>query len=311
MELYRKYRPKTVQAMIGQPNAVKTLTTMFKTKKIPHAIIFTGPSGTGKTTAARAVAAELNCHETDFVEINAADSRGVDMVRDIRSKMGMAGMSGCRVYLIDEAHALTKDAQSALLKMLEDTPGHVYFMLATTDPKKMLNTILTRCTEIRMNSVKDEDLEKLLGKVATKEGITLQEDVALQIIQSSDGSPRKALVLLNQIMGLDSTEEQLQAILSADSKKQVFDLFSALVYKKSGWPEIADILKSIDEEPETVRRIILAIATTTLIGKEGKAPNPKFLSKASAVANSFRDNFYDSGKAGLVLACLEASQCRT
>ena len=136
-ELYRKYRPTSFKQVVGQEEAIRTLTELGKRKAIPHAILFTGPSGVGKTTLARILQRKLKCVGNDFVEMNAANDRGVGIIRSIQNKVGLAPMLGsCRIWLMDEAHQLTSDAQSAFLKLLEDTPSHVYFMLATTDPQK-------------------------------------------------------------------------------------------------------------------------------------------------------------------------------
>src|SRR5437773_2031788 len=128
-ELYKKHRPRKFADVVGQPRAVAALESMVAAGEVPHSVLFAGPSGTGKTTLARILARELGCGK-NFKEINAAESRGIDSIREVQSVMGLAPMGGkCRVWLWDEAHRLTPDSQSALLKTLEDTPSHVYFML--------------------------------------------------------------------------------------------------------------------------------------------------------------------------------------
>src|SRR5688572_25883760 len=141
MELYKKFRPKTLKGVVGQEGAVSSLQSMIDKGRLPHTILFSGPSGCGKTTIARILKGILECSDLDFFEINCADFKGIDMVRDIRRYVGIPPLHGkSRVWLIDEAHQLTKDAQNAFLKLLEDTPKHAYFMLATTDPQKLLPT---------------------------------------------------------------------------------------------------------------------------------------------------------------------------
>src|SRR5687768_10085551 len=121
--LYKKHRPKTLKGIVGQDGAVASLQKMIDRNLIPHAILFTGDSGVGKTTIARILKDHLECGDPDFIEVNAADSKGIDMVRDIRSRAGLSPMAGpCRVWLIDEAHKLTTDAQNCILKILEDGP---------------------------------------------------------------------------------------------------------------------------------------------------------------------------------------------
>jgi DNA polymerase-3 subunit gamma/tau len=301
MEFYKKHRPALFKSVIGQTEAVGMLKKLLEHKEqFPHALLFTGPSGTGKTTLARILQKRLSCGDNDFFEINCADFRGVDMVRDIRSRMNLAPMNGTsRIYLIDEAHQLSKDAQNALLKMLEDTPSHVYFMLATTTQGKLLATIQTRCTEIRTKSLSVGDLVSLLDEICAKEKINISEELSDRIVECADGSARKALVLLNQVIHLDGEEEQLNAVLSSDTKRQAIEIARALINPRTRWGDIAKLLKDLDEDPEQVRYLVLGYASSVLLGGGKLAP------RAYLVVTAFGGNFYDSKKAGLVAACYE------
>lgn len=299
-EIYKTHRPTSLAAVIGQPEACRVLGDFIKKKRIPHAILFTGPSGCGKTTLARIVRSELSCQDLDFSEMNCADFRGIDMVREMRSRMGLAAMGGgCRVYLIDECHKLTNDAQTALLKMLEDTPKHVYFMLCTTDPNKMLRTLLTRCTEVRVKPVTGKVLGELVGKVARKEKIAVGEEVIEKIVEVADGSPRKALVLLDQIREIDDEETQLNAIQSSDIKAQAIEICRTLMNPRAVWADMAKVLKGVEEDPESIRWMVLGYMTNVLLGGGKMAP------RAYNIIQIFRDNFFDSKKAGLVSCCYE------
>ena len=134
MELKDKYRPKSLDKIVEQPAMVSALKGFIAKNKIPHSMLFSGAAGCGKTTAARVVADLLKCGPTDFHEINSANFRGIDTVREIQQRINLHAIGGkSRVWLIDEAHQLTKDAQNGLLKILEECPKHVYFMLCTTD----------------------------------------------------------------------------------------------------------------------------------------------------------------------------------
>lgn len=303
MEFYKKHRPTLFKQLVGQPDAVRVLTGMVKKKTVPHAILLTGPSGCGKTTIARILRDKLECHDRAFSEINCADFRGIDMVREIRKFMGQHTLSGkCRIYLIDECHQLTGEAQNALLKMLEDTPSHVYFMLATTDPGKLKTTIKTRCTEIKVRGLLADEMKGLLQSVAKKESLTIGDDVYDKIIDVAEGSARKALVLLDQISAIEDEQEQLEAIEASDSKRQGIEIARALMRvgkDKCSWSEMCKLLKEIDEEPETIRHIVLGYMTSVMLGGSKISP------RCYAIIQCFRDNWYDCKRAGLVAACYE------
>lgn len=304
MEFYKKHRPTTFKQIVGQNDAIRVLSELQKRDAIPHAILLTGPSGCGKTTVARILKNKLECSDQDFCEINAADARGVEVIRDIRQRMSLSPMNGgkCRVWLLDEVHQLLGPSQSILLKMLEDTPSHVYFMLATTDAGKLLPTIKTRCTEIKLQSLSADCITELVKDIAEKEELELSDEVVFRIVEVADGSARKALVLLDQIAGIEDEEERLSAILSSDSKRQAIELARAMINPRSKWKDVAAIIKGIEgEEPETIRRLVLGYASAVLLN--GGVPGRCF-----HVLSCFESNFFDSGKAGLVRAAYEVCQ---
>lgn len=299
-ELYKKHRPTTFRQVVGQSAAVQSLVDMGKRRAVPHTLLFSGPSGCGKTTLARILRVKLGCSDTDFTELNCADFRGIDMVRDIRNQMQLRPMAGpCRVWLIDEVHQLTAAAQDAFLKILEDTPGHVYFLLATTDPQKLKQTIRTRCTDIRVQALTRAQVADLLTTTAADEGAAIAEEVVDAITEQAEGSARRALVLLHQCLSMSDTEQQIKAVRDSNGQTQAIELARALVDQRQTWANVATILKGLeDEDPEGLRHMVLAYCTKALLGKAG--------SKVVPVLQAFRDNFYDSKRAGLVLACWEA-----
>ena len=288
--------------MVGQPEAVKILEGLIKSKRIPHAIMFTGPSGCGKTTLARIIKSHLEVADIDFTDLNCADFRGVDKVREIRTSMVHAPLGGkARVWLIDEAHQLTKDAQNAMLKMLEDTPRHVYFMLCTTEPTKLLTTIKTRCTEVKVKPISQQDLYELVRSVSVTESeghFDPSEEVLEKIAEIAEGSARSALVLLEKIYGIEGEDDQLLVLEKSDHKSQSIEIARALLNQKTQWSDMAKILKEVDDQPERIRRMILTYMKNVLLG--GKKNNRAFL-----ILQAFRDNFFDSEMAGLVAACYE------
>lgn len=302
MELYKRYRPKTLADVVGQDAAVKTLTKMLKERKVPRALLFTGPSGTGKTTLARILKTELGCGDWDFEELNSAKMRGIDTVRKLDRQTAYLPTQGkCRIFLLDEVHQVTKDAQEAMLKLLEDTPKHCYFFLGTTEPGKLIKPILTRCTQIALSPVPPKGVRDVLDRVLRAEKAAVSGEVADEIVNLADGSARKALVLLEQTLALEDDDERLASLRVAEATKTVaFDLVKALVWGNAKWPQVAALIKSLDEQDwEGLRRLILVNATNTLL-KGGKGGD-----KAFAVIQAFRDNWFDCGRSGLVASCYE------
>jgi DNA polymerase III gamma/tau subunit len=301
-EIYKRHRPKTFKGMVGQAGAIKTLKTWVSQNRIPHAVLLTGASGCGKTTTARILKTKLDCGDADYCEINAADFRGIDTIREIDKRMRLAPISGKhRMWVIDECHKLTNDAQNAILKMLEDTPRHVYFLLLTTDPGKLLKTIITRCTEVRFQSMPPDDLTALVEKVVAAEGATIGAECIGRIVEVADGSARKALVLLEQVIGMESDEERIKVILSSDIKQLAINIAKGLIGRKP-WKELAPIVKGCEEEPESIRRLVLGYASAVLLNSG--------MPRAAFVLSAFRDHWYECGKAGLVLACWEVCQMK-
>ncbi len=301
MELYKKYRPKTFKEVIGQSSSVKVLQSFIKKNKLPHTLLFTGPSGCGKTTLARILRRELKCGKHDFTELDCADFRGIDMVRNIRSRIQQAPISGkCRIWIIDECHKLTNEAQNAFLKMLEDTPNHVYFMLATTDPQKLRRTIRTRSTEIVVRSLNSKSLNNLLVSTLILEQKKVPDEVIEKIIECSDGSARKALVLLNQVVGLRNEDDMIEAIKATTAETQAIAIARALFNPRTKWSDMAKILKeTVNEEPEQIRWMVLGYAKSILLS------GGKLSGRAYLIIEAFRDHFYDSKWAGLTATCYE------
>ena len=244
--LYRTYRPQTFNEVYGQQHIVRTLTNAIKENKIAHAYLFCGPRGTGKTSMARLFAKALNCENgfghqcnvcpnclaimegthPDVIEIDAASNRGIDDIRDLINKVKYAPIKGkYKVYIIDEVHMMTSEAFNALLKTLEEPPANVVFILATTEPYKLMPTILSRVQRYDFSKVSDKDLLANLKRVCDKEGIIYNEEALSLIVDLSDGGVRDSLSLLDQaiaysgntlsvsivqeLFGLSTVEEKL------------------------------------------------------------------------------------------------------
>lgn len=304
MSLYQRLRPADLKNVRGQDLVVSSVRKLLKAKDFPHACLMRGPSGVGKTTVARIVARELNCSDIDFCEMNCAELRGIDNVRDIQSRMTLSPFGGdCRIWLIDEAHALTKDAQNALLKMLEDTPAHVYFMLATTDPQKLLPTILTRCTPFDFKPLSEKHLKELILSALGQEEASVGAEVIEKVVEVAEGSARMALVLLEQALTQPDEESQLDAIQSRDAEAQAVEICRALMNPRARWADVAKVVKKVEEDPEKVRRMVLGYFTQVILG------GGKNSGRAAQIINSFRDDYFASGRAGLALSAFEA--CRS
>jgi DNA polymerase-3 subunit gamma/tau len=214
LALYRKYRPQSFEDVVGQEQAVTVLSSQIASKKISHAYLFCGGRGTGKTTVARIFARDIGCNPEDIIEIDAASNRGIDEIRELRDAVRTAPFSSpYKIYIVDEAHMLTKEAANALLKTLEEPPAHVVFILATTDPEKLPSTILSRCQKVVFQSPNLVTLSSRLIHVAKEEGKTLPEDSALVIARHGKGSYRDALGVLEQVLTISGKSVSLQDVM--------------------------------------------------------------------------------------------------
>ncbi len=199
--LYRKYRPQDFSEVRDQDHIVKVLEGAIKKDEIPHAILFSGTRGTGKTTMARIFAKAIGTSAVDLYEIDAASNRGIDDIRELKDAVHTLPYESKRkVYIIDEVHMLTKEAFNALLKTLEEPPAHVIFILATTEEEKLLDTILSRCQVFRFRSPSRAVLASLVTDVAKKEGFALAPEAADLIALAADGSFRDALGVTQKVI---------------------------------------------------------------------------------------------------------------
>lgn len=298
MGLYQKYRPTTLDKVIGNEQVVSSLQKLLaKPKnKIPHAFLFIGPTGCGKTTMARIVANELGSTGTDYKEIDSGQFRGIDTARELRKQMQYRAMEGsARVFVIDEVHKMTNDAQNALLKALEDTPEHVYFILCTTDPQKLIKTVKGRCSTYEMQPLEEKHMVKLLFRIARSEGGSIEKPVLKQIHSTSNGHPRNAIQILEQVLGVDADERMEFAKRAEALEAETIELARALV-KGSSWHKVAEILQGLKgQDAETVRRVVLGYCQTILLNKRDD--------HVAGVMEEMVEPFYNSGFPGLVFAC--------
>ena len=242
--LYRKYRPSSLEELVGQPDAVQLISEQIKNSNLSHAYLFSGPRGVGKTSLARIIATTIGCDPVfDITEIDAASHNKVDDVRELNDSVNFIASSPGkkRVFILDEVHMLSNAASNAFLKTLEEPPEHVIFILATTEPERVIETIRSRTTQIAFKRIKNADIITSLEKISKAEKIKLSKDVLEYIANQSDGSLRDAINLFEQTFstfGNKATMEQLYSILG---KVTITDLLQIL--EAMGTQDTATVLK--------------------------------------------------------------------
>ena len=239
--LYRKYRPSNFDEVVGQQPIIQTLKNAIVQNRIAHAYLFCGPRGTGKTSIAKIFAKMLNCEDEsnkpcgkctnckmvqngshpDIIEIDAASNNGVDEVRNLIDKVKYAPMQGkYKVYIIDEVHMMTTGAFNALLKTIEEPPAHVVFILATTEPNKVIPTIISRCQRFDFNKVPQKDIEKRLSIVCKEEKIEIDPEAISLIAQLADGGMRDSLSILDQCIAYCSSN------ITVDNVREIYGVLT-------------------------------------------------------------------------------------
>lgn len=283
MALHVTYRPTTFEEVLGQASIVKSLKNVVKDKRA-KTFIFTGPSGTGKTTLARILAnsfAGEAATVANIEEFDAATNSGADAVRAVaaRTMYRAIGSSPIKVVIVDEAHRLSGAAWTTLLKPIEEPPKHVYWFFCTTEAAKIPKTIQTRCLRYDLQPVSEELLFQLQVRVVEAEKLDIADDILEAIAENSGGSPRQALVYLEECLYCESAEEALRVMRTAGQGKEAIDLCRFLIADQGrSWSRAIKLIKSMEGvEAESVRITICNYLAAVLLNTQNEAKAAKLL----------------------------------
>ena len=296
--IYRKWRPQFFEDIIGQEHITRTLKNAIRLNRLAHAYIFSGPRGVGKTTTARILAKAMNCQEgptehpcnkcnqcqrinrgqsMDVVEIDGASNRGIDEIRELRSKIGFAPAEGkYKVYIIDEVHMLTNEAFNALLKTLEEPPSQVLFVFATTAPQKIPKTILSRCQCFHFRRISIDEIVNKLQKITEEDRLDIDHPSLYLIAEGATGSMRDAESILDQIITFSEkkvTCEEVKEILGIIPQKHFLQLIQAIMTQdtKEGLDLIDQLVKEGIDLHQFVQDMIVFTHRLSVIKITGKS----------------------------------------
>lgn len=294
----RKYRPQSFQEIVGQKHITQTLNNALKNNRIPHAILFTGPRGTGKTSSARILAKALRCpnsvmdesgallpcnqcdscieiaesRSVDVIEIDGASNNGVDSIRELRETVGYMPSTGkYKIFIIDEVHMLSGSAFNALLKTLEEPPDHIIFIMATTEVHKIPQTILSRCQRFDFRNISLKEISEQLAQICTAEKIEFEKEALWLVAKQGDGSMRDSQSLLDQVISFSNgplTKAKTQEILGLTDRNLLFETLAAILDRNA--LQLVELLKKMRmtaTDPELFMTELIELARHLLVVK--------------------------------------------
>lgn len=299
--LINKYRPKSFDEVVGQDAVVRSLKKALA-KGASKTFLFSGPPGLGKTTLARLVADALGCPVSERLEVDGASQTGIDDMRAVASTLMYRpiGDAKMKVVIVDETHALSKQAVTSLLKTLEEPPAWAAWVLCTSEEGKLPAAIKTRCTHFSLKPVSFDDLAELLDKVVRAEKLSVDAKIVDLCAKEAKGSPRQALANLSVCAGAESLADAKELLRSAEESTEAVELARALI-KGASWSEVQGLLKSLkDVNPESARHVIRAYVTSMALN----AKREQDAGRALEILDAFSTPFYSSdGISPLTLAC--------